>query len=168
MTKQLEDDRAPPSGSLPDLDMAQIEKTFLADLDGAEAGYLASMGIRIGDGAEESDQGDEDSLYEAVCELNRGLKASVAATLALFRKIVLKLGQGAREPDKRARKVTQSPALTHPSPAGAHRRRNKRASSAAMAADRPLARERVSRPALEMRDLAAAAGPRLAVRERSS
>jgi hypothetical protein len=88
--------------------MAQIEKNFLADLDGAEAGYLASMGIRIEEVGEGSEAGHENSLYEMVFELNQGLKVSVAAALAIFRKVCLKLVQGPREPDKRSpRKASQ-------------------------------------------------------------
>jgi hypothetical protein len=98
MTKRPEDDSSSVAEAQPEFDIAEMETRFLAELDEAEARYLNSMGIAFGEG----EDGDIDNLYETVVELNNGLKASVAATISLFKKVSSKLTRlGSKEPEKR-------------------------------------------------------------------
>ena len=97
MTKRPEDDIA--AETQPDI--AEIERAFLVELDETETRYLNTMGITFRKG----DDGNPANLYEAVEELNNGLKTSVAATIFLFQKVSSKLRfSSSKEPEKRSQR----------------------------------------------------------------
>lgn len=77
-----------------EVDINQMEKDFMMNLDNTEMSYLIKMGLFKSESEERDSTENETNLFEKVQEMNKGLEASIRATLTHYRKICLKYAQG--------------------------------------------------------------------------